>query len=600
MCGVAGIFAYRDIAPLVNRGELLRIREQMAARGPDGADLWISEDEKVGLAHRRLAIIDLSVAGTQPMEIESGRFRIAYNGEIYNYRALRKLLESKGHSFRSSTDTEVLLRLYAEYGTTKFPLLRGMYAFAIWDRENRALILGRDPFGIKPLYFADDGHTIRIASQVRALLAGGRVDTTPEPAGHVGFFVWGHVPDPHTLYRGIRSVPAGTTMRVDANGVRGPAPFTSIRDVLADADRNGRRERFELARSRLFDSLQDSIHHHLVADVPIGAFLSAGIDSSALVASARGIATGHLRTITLGFNEFRGTESDETVLAARVSSQYGTNHQTHWINKELFQEDRIRILERMDQPTIDGINAYFVSKSAADAGLKVAISGLGGDELFGGYPSFDQVPKAAKAIGHIPLHAELGRMFRVITSPIFKQLTSPKYASLFEYGGSYGGAYLLRRGLFMPWELPKFLDGEMVRKGWSDLCLLHRLEETVCNIQSPRHRVAALEYCWYMRNQLLRDADWAGMAHSLEVRFPYLDIPLMQAMVPEHVNGRPASKELLASLLTPDLQGVIARRRKTGFSVPTRDWISGTSTSGDRERGLRGWAKTVYQHHSRN
>jgi asparagine synthase (glutamine-hydrolysing) len=228
MCGIAAIFAHSPDAPSVERGELVSIRDRMLSRGPDGAGEWISPDQRVGLAHRRLAIIDLSPTGAQPMASSDGRFVITFNGEIYNYRELRHRLEQGGCQFRSQSDTEVLLHLYAEKGADLVNDLRGMYAFAIWDARERGLFLARDPFGIKPLYYADDGRTIRVASQVKALLQSQHIDTAPEPAGHVGFFVWGSVPEPFTLYRGIRALPAGNTMRIDASGCGGPKSFCSV------------------------------------------------------------------------------------------------------------------------------------------------------------------------------------------------------------------------------------------------------------------------------------------------------------------------------------------------------------------------------------
>src|SRR5437867_13442400 len=214
MCGIAAIFSYLS-GPPVLESELLALRDRMTSRGPDGAGLWISEDTRIGLAHRRLAILDLSPTGAQPMFDETGTFGISFNGEIYNYRELRAQLETKDFRFKSGTDTEVLLHLYADQGMDMLDSLRGMYAFVIWDGLKKGLFLARDPYGIKPLYYADDGKTFRAASQVKALLAGEGVDTAPNPAGHAGFFLWGHVPDPHTLYRGIRAVPAGSFVWVE-------------------------------------------------------------------------------------------------------------------------------------------------------------------------------------------------------------------------------------------------------------------------------------------------------------------------------------------------------------------------------------------------
>jgi asparagine synthase (glutamine-hydrolysing) len=241
MCGIAGIFTYRDGAPPVDQAELLRIREAMIKRGPDGAGLWISPDRRVGLAHRRLAIIDLSETGAQPMATADGRLRITFNGEIYNYQALKKGLEAKGYRFHSNSDTEVLLHLYADRGPDMVHALRGMYAFGIWDERNRTLFLARDPFGIKPLYYADDGKSLRFASQVKALVAGGGVDTAPEPAGSVGFLLWGSVPEPFTLHRGVRALPAGSHLTLKAGSAPSIAshPYAGLCGVSWHAERRG-------------------------------------------------------------------------------------------------------------------------------------------------------------------------------------------------------------------------------------------------------------------------------------------------------------------------------------------------------------------------
>ena len=264
MCGIAAIFAYGEAAPPVDRDEVLAMRERMFARGPDGAGEWFSEDGRVGLGHRRLSIIDLSPAGAQPMFNADRSLAIIFNGEIYNYRELRAQLAAsgsleptarrdKGYRFESNSDTEVLLHLYADKGEGMMNQLRGMYAFAIWDRNKRGIFLARDPFGIKPLYYSDNGHTLRIASQVKALRVGGKIDDAPDPAGHVGFFLWGHVPDPYTLYKNIRSLPAGSSMWVDRSGPRTPRVFCNISNILAESEQTSDigRQRSEVAASDL-------------------------------------------------------------------------------------------------------------------------------------------------------------------------------------------------------------------------------------------------------------------------------------------------------------------------------------------------------------
>lgn len=593
MCGIAGFYNYKEQAPPLQEKELLRMRDVMVKRGPDGAGLWIDPDGITGLAHRRLSIIDLSAAGAQPMATEDGRLRIVFNGEIYNYRELRAGLEKKGYRFQSNSDTEVLLHLYYDKGQEMVRQLRGMFAFALWDGAKKGLFLARDPFGIKPLYYSDDGFTLRFASQVKALLAGG-VNHNPDPAGHVGFFLWGSVPEPYTLYKGIRALPAGAAFWANKKG-RQKLSYCNLSEELAGTGENNLHVSAAGARERLRSALADSVKYHLVADVDVGVFLSSGIDSGALTALASKAGKGSLRTITLGFAEYRGTENDESLLAELVAQRYGTAHQTYWISAADFQSDVDHFFAAMDQPTINGLNTYFVSKVAAGSGLKVALSGVGGDELFGGYSGFRQIPRMVKTFAPARFLPGLGKTFRLVSAPWLKRFTSPKYAGLLEYGSSYGGAYLLRRGLFMPWELPNILDGDMVREGWRELQPLVRLEATIHGIKEKHLKVSALEFTMYMRNQLLRDTDWAGMAHSLEIRVPLVDLELFRSITPLLVLREPPTKLDMALSPYPPLPDEVINRRKTGFSVPMSFWLQQANAVDNRQYGLRDWALNVYE-----
>jgi asparagine synthase (glutamine-hydrolysing) len=613
MCGIAAIFNYGTDADYVSREELITIRESMAARGPDGVGEWISNDRRVGLGHRRLSIIDLSPTGAQPMFNEDKSLAIIFNGEIYNYRELRADLEKRGQRFFSQSDTEVILKLFAERGADALHALRGMYAFIIWDTQKRSLFLARDPFGIKPLYYADDGKTIRVASQVKALLAGGHVDTSVDPAGHVGFFLWGAVPDPFTLYRGISALPAGHTLTVSENGERKLREFCSIPEILRDAESQLRSPislravgstKPEAAlpapsSELLHAALHDSAEHHLVADVPVGVFLSAGLDSSTITAL---VSESHrdVRTVTLGFDEYRGSKNDETHYADVTARNYKTNHEIVWVTRDDFAEERENLFHAMDRPSIDGVNTYFVSLAAKKTGLKVALSGLGGDELFGGYPSFRDVPRLVRLMKYFPALRRLGGPIRAVSSKLLRKFTSPKYAGIFEYSSSYPAAYLLRRSLFMPWELPAFLDPDLVREGWQRLNTLGELAGLCDSLDSSRLKVSAMELCWYMRHQLLRDSDWAGMAHSVEIRVPFIDVDLLKKLAPLLAQPRGLTKRDVARSLTSKLPAPILNRPKTGFSIPVREWMLeaargselGARSLGDR--GLRGWAKEVY------
>ncbi len=594
MCGIAAIFSYGE-APQVSADELMAIRDAMTARGPDGCGLWISDDRRLALAHRRLAIIDLSEAGAQPMTTPDGRLSVVFNGEIYNYKELRASLEQKGNLFHSHSDTEVLLHLYADLGPEMVHRLRGMFAFVIWDSQKQGIFLARDPFGIKPVYYADDGSTIRIASQVKALLAGKSIDTTPDPAGHVGFFLWGSVPEPHTLYKNIRALPAGSTLWVDNTGKKALNNYCSISTELKNAVASDFELDGEATREYLGKILLDSVRHHFVADVPVGIFLSSGLDSVTLTALASEMETKDINTITLAFKEYRGTERDESISAESLAKYYGTKHQTCLISLKDFQDDLSHLLEVMDQPSINGVNCYFISKIAAQTGLKVAISGLGGDELFGGYPSFKKIPDLVKFLGptrHVPF---LGRSFRRLTQDIAGRFFSPKYAGLLEYGGSYGGAYLLLRCLFAPWELPAVLGEDLFQEGWRQLQPLLRLEETVEGIRPNNLKVSALEMSWYMRNQLLRDADWAGMAHSLEIRVPLIDVVLLRRLAPLLAANRPPAKKDMALAPSKAIPAEILHRKKTGFSIPVQEWLVQEKNGNQQKWSLRSWARTVYQ-----
>jgi asparagine synthase (glutamine-hydrolysing) len=609
VCGIAAIFSYGDDAPPVDRAELLAIRDRMTSRGPDGEGEWIAPDQRVGLGHRRLAIIDLSENGAQPMFSADGQIAIIFNGEIYNYRELRRSLESRGREFRSTSDTEVLLHLYAEKGEGMLHDLRGMFAFAIWDNRKRGILLARDPFGIKPLYYASDAGTFRAASQVKALLQSNKIDTSPEPAGHAGFFLWGSVPAPFTLYRGIRNLPAGHSLWVDENGCGEPRSYCLISDVIREGEltaASGGGE-FKAVSNLEFlrHELADAISHHLIADVPVGVFLSSGLDSTTIASFASAEQAG-LHTVTLGFGEYRGTAEDEVPLAKKVAQKIRTEHRTIWVSAGDFEEHSDRLFDAMDQPSIDGANTYFVSLAAKRAGMKVALSGLGGDEMFGGYSSFREIPRAARLLSPFGAIPFLGRGFRVIAAPLLKHFTSPKYAGLFEYGTSYGGSYLLRRGFFMPWELPEVLDADLAAEGWQRLQPLLQLERTIAGIASPRAKVAALELSWYMRHQLLRDSDWASMAHSLELRVPFVDLPFLRHAAPRIAGPNPPSKVEMARSAPSELPAGLLDRPKTGFTIPVRDWLLKSALSSQSAskrdfgtidlagRGLRGWGQYVY------
>ena len=598
MCGINGIFAYRSSAPSPSLEELVATRGSMRDRGPDGEGSWASAGARCLLGHRRLAIIDLSDRSTQPMAVADGNFIATYNGEIYNYPELRQQLEAQGVRFRTSSDTEVLLHLYAREGAAMLPRLRGMFAFAIWDAAREGLFLGRDPYGIKPLYTADQAGIFRFASQVKALLAGKAMSREQDSAGLVGFHLFGSVPEPFTLYREIRALPAGHSQWIDGQGARAPERYYNIADTFAVGLKPERE--FETG---LKSALLDSVRAHLVSDVEVGLFLSAGIDSGALLGLMREAGQQGIRAITLGFEEFAGTQADEVPLAQEVARQYGAQHVVRRVGKAEFDDDLAEILQAMDQPSIDGVNTWFVAKAAREAGLKVALSGLGSDELLGGYASFRDVPRWKRKFGPVARIPGSGRALRWMVKALWPDLArdNPKATGVLDFAATWGGTYMLRRGLFLPHELASIVGREIAEEGLQRLSPVAHLNSALDpDPGSPMGRVSALESTFYMRNQLLRDADWAGMAHSIEIRVPFVDRCLLEAVAPyarQIIADK--GKRALAMTPVPPLPPSIRHRPKSGFGVPTDAWINSASAQAkgslSTRLSSRRWSRAVLE-----
>ncbi len=576
MCGLAGTFSYRTHAAPQARTTLEAVRDAMIARGPDGSGLWFSGDERVGLAHRRLSIIDLSDAASQPMACADGRYHIVFNGEIYNYQELRSELIGQGAILRTQSDTEVVLQMFAREGTAMLGRLRGMFAIAIWDDVERSLTLARDPYGIKPLYYADQGGRLSFASQVRALLRDPAISRTRSAAGLAGFHLFGAVPEPFTLFEGIRSLPAGSWMQVTTEGACPPVRYARIATQLMQGD----------GAVDVATALRESVAAHLVADVEVGAFLSGGVDSGAIVGLMRDCGQERISACTLRFEEYAGTSNDETPRAIRIAQHYGVRHHIRTIAAREFEDDFAAIGAAMDQPTVDGINSWFVSKATHEMGLKVALSGLGGDELFGGYSTFASIPATYRRFGWMARVPGLGSLFRQILHSCASGLAArnPKLPGLLLHAGSWPGTYLLRRGVCLPEELGAILGEETARNGLEALAVNAMIEaELEPDPGSDAARVTALESCFYMRNQLLRDSDWAGMAHSLEIRVPLVDFTLLGQLGPglARFSGG-VGKEMLANAPSKPLPREIVETPKTGFQIPTAAWrkVTGSADSG--------------------
>ena len=414
-------------------------------------------------------------------------------------------------------------------------------------------------------------------------MAGSAVSADVDPAGVAGFFLTGSVPEPFTIRRSIRAVEAGTAFHVaEGRGQGDTHRHYSIATVFQHA--NGQRSFANLTKPETFlhERVRESVEHHLVADVPVGLFLSAGIDSSALALTARRAVSKPLHTFTLSFDAFKGQRADEAPSARQFAGEIGAQHTTRVVSRGEFKADLPRIIDAMDQPTIDGVNTWFVSKAVHEAGLKVAISGLGGDELFGSYPSFRNVPRLVR-FARIPLAVRAAQRIS----------RHPKARFTARLAGTPSGAYLLQRGLFLPDELAEIVGEDVAQEGLDRLAMLDMIASTITpDPGTDFGRVATLEASLYLRNQLLRDADWASMAHSVEVRTPLVDGALLRQLAPLLLEKRSACKAALGSMLSARMR----LRRKTGFFVPIQDWTGlppdATST------GMRAWAKCVFAQYS--
>jgi asparagine synthase (glutamine-hydrolysing) len=579
MCGIAGVYPNEKAPPERVQRAVEAMCERMILRGPDAhGTLRLGPGAPV-FGHRRLSIIDLDQRSNQPMTIADGRYAIVFNGEIYNFRELRRGLLERGEVLDTQGDTEVLLASYRCHGRAMLAQLRGMFAFAIWDAAERTLLLARDPHGIKPLYYVESPAGFAFASQVKALLASGLVSADPSPAGLAGFYLWGSVPEPWSIQRGVLALPAGHWLEV-RDGVAGsPRAWHDIR-------RHFRAPAEPLQPEALAEQVRravvDSVRAHRVADVPVSVFLSGGVDSGA-IAGVMAAEGAEVEGITIGCREFEGRAHDEVPGARAIARRYGIAHHVRWVAQAEFEADLPRIFDAMDQPSIDGINTWFASKAAAERGYSVVLSGVGGDELLQGYSSFERVARAARIGRHLrwlpgarPLLGALGALG---AAPLRK----PKLAAIGAGLASLEGVYQLERGLFFPAELPALMGAAAARDGLEALGDFRA--SGAGRARDEWSAVALLETTRYLKNQLLRDSDWASMAHSIELRAPLVDARLLAQLGPHLARfqqGR--GKRWLARCPEPALDAAIVARQKTGFGLPMAAWLSALSATSGFER----------------
>jgi asparagine synthase (glutamine-hydrolysing) len=558
MCGIAGILG---AAYSVDRMEQLSHRMQTALqhRGPDDRGLYHSPDGQTALVHTRLSILDLSAAGHQPMSTPDGRYWISFNGEIYNFRQLRSQLEAIGKQFYSQTDTEVILQLYQHMGAACVEPLRGMFAFAIWDDLEKTCFLARDPLGIKPLYYWQSGSMLVFASELRTVLASGLPSRQLSMVGLHGYLTTGSVPEPHTLIEGIHSLEAGHWMEWQQGAIK-QSQYWHLQfgaDAIAPSE----------AISNVRSALLDSVRHHLVSDVPVGVFLSGGIDSTAIVALARQLGGGELRTFAIAFEDAAWNEG---AMAQKVAQQFATEHTECVMTAALGRSLLPKFLHAIDQPSIDGFNTFCVSQLAGMNGTNVVLSGLGGDELFGGYRSFQVIPQMLRFAQRLQGLAGLPTLVGQGLEQWGQSARMRRLGHFLQQKPDPESAYRSFRGIFTPTEataiVRHYLPGET---------LPPQLTHHIAAQPSLADTISLLEMSHYMRNQLLRDSDVMAMSWGLELRVPFVDRALLDAIatIPSELRLAPG-KQLLTQAV-PEIPEWVVNRPKQGFVFPFETWLQG-------------------------
>jgi asparagine synthase (glutamine-hydrolysing) len=580
MCGIGGVFSWSDPAGFDATRTAADLCAALAHRGPDGEGTF--SDPGVLLVHRRLAIIDPTPAGRQPMTTPDGRYQIVFNGEIYNHRDLRADLARAGVRFTTASDTEVLLALIVRDGLQALSRARGMFALALWDNTARTLTVARDRFGIKPLYIAERAGSVAFASESAALRRAGLVDRDVSPAGVLAFLAWNYIPSPLTWLRGAEQLLPGTWKTWHADGRQESGTFADFTHVY-EGDSPGD-ERDLCVRSS--EAIRDSVAAHMVADVPVGVFLSGGVDSTTIVAHARSVTSGELHTYTVSGDDPSMSELEP---ARRVATFFETTHHELMIGAGAIERALPSIIRRLDAPSADAINSYFVSQAVAATRIKAVLSGVGGDEMFGGYPSFHRIPTAMRT-------ARWLSPVLPVTAMAASAVPDWRARKLQHFAGAAdaASAYRAVRGNFMPEEWPRLLgpafDARTRREARETLAAIEARTLHEAPAQTPLATVARMETGAYLQGQLLRDIDAVSMAHALEVRVPFVDHRLAAHIWPAlgHYPDLLHGKHLLQRSV-PRMPDGMSAGPKRGFTLPFDAWMRG----GLRETTLRGVEATV-------
>ncbi|HTC00550.1 MAG TPA: asparagine synthase (glutamine-hydrolyzing), partial [Ferruginibacter sp.] len=546
-------------AGVINRSIAVSSLEEMVKEmclilkhgGPDGEGVYTNIENGVVLGHRRLSLIDLSSNGNQPMAYENNRYVISYNGELYNYLELKKELIQSGCNFTTQSDTEVILAAFAVWGTKAFAKFNGMFAFALLDNNKTDLYLVRDSMGMKPLYHALTEEGLAFASEIRAFSVIPYLREKNERS-QIYLMAYGHLPEPITTLKKVRPLAKGTWLKYHIPS------STATTDVFKQYSYIEKISDREEAIYNIKEELNSAVQRHLLSDAPIGVFFSGGLDSSIVTLLAHSTHP-NLETVSIFFKDKNYSEKKYQDL---LQKDLSFTQRQHLVTADDFHNHLSDIIDAMDLPSCDGINTWFISKYAKENGLKAVLSAIGGDELYGGYPSFNRM-KTALLLARLP-----NKLLRKGKHSSFKKIRRISYLSI---DGAIG-KYLFLRGQFIPSDIAKYIDADEAE-------IWKILEEEPC-LQNIDYLTAGNQASWmesnlYMQNQLLRDADVMSMAHGIEIRLPLLDMLFMNLslQIESKVKYSGRDKQLLIDAFKNGLPEAIWNRPKMGFSFPFKEWL---------------------------
>ena len=556
MCGIAGILNRKEF---VQPEQIKRMTDSMSHRGPDAEGFFV--DRELAFGHRRLSIIDLSEAANQPFEDDTGRYVIVFNGEIYNYAEIKPSLSD--YPFRTNGDTEVILAGYIKWGAGCLYRLRGMFTIVIWDKQERELFIARDRLGVKPLYYYHDENRFVFASEIRAILSIGNINRKIDHTALTEYFRYQSVGFPFSPVEGIRQIEAGTWMHIK-NGEIGLNKYWDPTVNNYDFEFTDKKE----VEQKVKELMLQSVKRRLVSDVPVGAFLSGGIDSSAVVGLMVEAGDASPNTFNISFDE---SEYDESKYASIIAKKFNTRHTQIRMQPEVILDELTNALDAMDSPSGDGINTYVVSKAIHREGIRVALSGVGGDELFAGYPIFNHYISLQKKNWLWKMPKSLRNGFSGFLGKGEKKDRMRQFLSA--ASPAIENTYPILRQLLSPVDLKELT----LLKVSDQHTLAQQLNSKSCALAKlPFYsQVTAAEYMGYTQQTLLKDTDQMSMANSLEIREPFFDQDLVEFVmsVPDSFKAPVYPKSLLVESLKPLLPDEIVHRKKQGFVFPWKEWM---------------------------